>query len=107
MNIIALAKQDDLLFIGTLNNGLLTYKNGKLRQFLLNVEIQPVTIGCIIIDDGIISIGTNSGLYIHDQNTNRTKNFSTIDGLAHNVIENFIIDKDGYYWIDSPNSPYF
>jgi len=105
--VITLEKKDDILFIGTLNNGLLAFKDGKINKIQFSTLFQPETVGCIKVNNDIISIGTNSGLYEHNLKTNKTVHYSTSNGLAHNVIENFIIDNEGYYWIDSPNSPMY
>ena len=105
--ITELKKHKDKLWIGTKNNGLFYLQNGNITPFFFNVPIQPKTINCIQFEKQSILVATNTGLYIYKYNTNTTQNITTYDGLAHNVIEKFIIDSKRTFWFDSPNSPLY
>lgn len=99
---------DGMLWIGTEENGLFYLKDEVIYPFLFqNIEQQPLTINCIKFHENALIAGTNSGLYIHYLDSNKSVLITTNDGLAHNVVESFIIDKHGRYWFDSPSSPIY
>lgn len=102
-----LKKRTNEIWIGTEQNGLYHLKNGVLKKFYFTINTQPKSINCIQFEDESIVVGTNSGLYLYNFITQQTKHIQTNDGLAHNVIENFIIDNTRTFWFNSPDSPLY
>ncbi len=100
-------KRNNELWVGTENGGLYRYKNNQLKQLHFTSNIQPKTINCIQFEDETIIVGTNSGLYLYNFYSKETKHITTNEGLAHNVVEYFMIDNSRTFWFDSPNSPVY
>ncbi len=107
VSIQSLKRKGDELWIGTKDKGLYLYKNGKLSHFEFTSDVKPKSINCIQFEEGAVVVGTNTGLYLYNFTTKETKHITTNEGLAHNVIESFIIDKSRTFWFDSPNSPLY
>ena len=106
-SITTLKAQNDTLWVGT-KNGLFYLFNNKVSKFdFVSLREQPSYINDIELSENTIYVGTNSGLYSYDFNTDTPDHLTTNEGLAHNVIENFIIDDSKTFWFDSPNSPIY
>ena len=106
-SITTLKAQNDTLWIGT-KNGLFYLFNNKVSKFdFVSLREQPYFINDIELFENSIYVGTNSGLFSYDFGTDTPEHLTTNEGLAHNVIENFIIDESGTFWFDSPNSPIY
>ena len=102
-----LSVRNDTLWLGTVKGLYYVYRD-KLEAFQFpDLEVQPKMIHCIQFNASSIYVGTNDGLFIYDFKTKSALHITTIDGLAHNVIEHFIIDANRTFWFDSPNSPIY
>ncbi len=97
----------DTLWIGT-SMGLYFMNEKGIQKFKFeSLREKPGYINKIQCHDGSVYLGTNTGLFIHNLKTNESLKITTNDGLAHNVVENFIIDDSRTFWFDSPNSPFY
>lgn len=105
--VIDLESAGDTLWIGT-SMGLYYLSNNNIRKFEFeSLRTKPMTINKIQIYEQKIYLGTNNGFFIHDLVKSEEMLITTGDGLAHNVIEDFIIDTSRRFWFDSPNSPIY
>ncbi|MGV6861969.1 MAG: hypothetical protein ACWA41_09365 [Putridiphycobacter sp.] len=94
------------ILVGT-NKGLYLYKDNNLFPHHFDNFLNNVKINSIQIENETIFLGTDSGLYIINTLENKKIHITTNEGLAHNIIEHFIIDKNRTFWFDSPNSPIY
>ena len=106
-SIHSLKTKGDTLWVGT-NNGLYYLHNNKVEKLHFPLlRQQPRHINSIQFDGNSIFVGTNNGLFSYDFETQNALLITNADGLAHNVIEHFIIDRNRTFWFDSPNSPIY
>ena len=105
--ITAIKTKNDTLWVGT-NEGLFYMNKNKVQKFEFPLlKNQPRVINAIQFNGSSIFVGTNNGLYSYDFATKNSIIITNNDGLAHNVIEHFIIDKSRTFWFASPNSPIY
>jgi ligand-binding sensor domain-containing protein/tRNA A-37 threonylcarbamoyl transferase component Bud32 len=89
------------LWIGTLDGGLLIYKNGEFKQFTGNHDLSHYTIYAIHEDSfHNIWIGTDEkGLFQWNEGTNSCRVYNQEDGLPDNVIRSIYQDSEGNLWV--------
>jgi len=89
------------LWIGTLEGGLLIYKNGQFEQFTGNHDLSHYTIYAIHEDSfHNIWIGTDEqGLFQWNEDRNSCRVYKQEDGLADNVIRSIYQDSEGNLWV--------
>jgi ligand-binding sensor domain-containing protein/tRNA A-37 threonylcarbamoyl transferase component Bud32 len=89
------------LWIGTLDGGLLIYKNGEFKQFKAEYDLSHYTIYTIHEDSfNNIRIGTDDqGLFQWNESTNSCRVYKQEDGLPDNVIRSIYQDSEGNLWV--------
>jgi diguanylate cyclase (GGDEF)-like protein len=95
-DIRALIEGRDRLWIGTAN-GLLSYRNGGFRTHFTNRPAADFISGLFEDAEGTLWIGTYGGL--GRLRENRFDFFTTLDGLASNVVTAVCRDRAGIVWI--------
>lgn len=85
------------LWIGTLDGGLLVYKNGEFKRFTSKYDLSHYTIYAIHEDSfNNIWIGTDDqGLFQWNESTNSCQQYKKEDGLPDNVIRSICRDSEG------------
>jgi ligand-binding sensor domain-containing protein/serine phosphatase RsbU (regulator of sigma subunit) len=106
-HITSLVKYKDTLYIGTKSNGLYTLKNNNLKAYKIpNLNLNN-SINHLQFNDNNLILATNSGLFIYNIKSKTTQIITTNEGMAHNIVEYFIIDHNKRFWFESPNSPIY
>jgi len=85
------------LWIGTLDGGLLIYKNGEFKRFTAKQDLSHYTIYALHEDSfNNIWIGTDEkGLFQWNEGTNSCRVYNQKDGLPDNVIRSICSDNEG------------
>ena len=102
---IAANISEDTLFIGTKNNGALTYRLlDKKASSLLDEEENPLFVRSFLRKNNKkLWIASESGIFIYDLKTDKYKNFkknyNNPYSLSDNAIYSLVLDKEGGIWI--------
>lgn len=89
------------LYIGTDHSGLHVKRSGRN-------QVEPVIISRNSLENAInaidgngdsLFVATNNGVYTYNPPTGKRYNFSTVNGLPHNKINDILVDREGRAWI--------
>jgi ligand-binding sensor domain-containing protein/signal transduction histidine kinase len=99
--ITALCAQQDDLWIGTFNGGLLRRHDGVFQLFTTADGLPANSIRCLLAArDGSVWIGTTNGLGRFK--AQKFKAFTVADGLSQNWVRSLCEDRDGTLYIGTP-----
>ena len=96
---------DEILWIGTKENGLISYhpNTNEINRYHYEHGLSNNTINSIIASDSdnYLWLGTNNGLSVFDRTNNSFINYYKDDGISHNEFNRkaILINNDGNIWM--------
>ncbi len=95
--------KNNILWIGTFNEGLWKYSNKRLSKIESNVSLNLINTSITTTDNGLWLGGTGNGLLFYDTKSNITSTFkendSTIGSISSNRVRKTFLDSNENLWI--------
>jgi ligand-binding sensor domain-containing protein len=97
---------NDDLYIGTAGSGLFIKRSGSSRilSLVISRNSPDNQINAIDGKSDTVFVATNNGVLALDPVTGGRTNYSTINGLPHNAINDILVDREGNAWIATKTS---